>query len=30
VEGETVVSLQSCTPIPSFKHRLIVRAQLVS
>jgi sortase A len=30
VEGETVVSLQSCTPIPTFEHRLIVRAQLVS
>ncbi|HWI44556.1 MAG TPA: class E sortase [Rubrobacter sp.] len=30
VEGKTVVSLQSCTPIPTFKHRLIVRGELVS
>ena len=30
VEGRTVVSLQSCTPIPTFKHRLIVRGELVS
>jgi sortase A len=30
VEGKTVISLQSCTPIPSFKHRLIVRGELVS
>ena len=30
VEGKTVISLQSCTPIPTFKHRLIVRGELVS
>ena len=30
VEGKTVLSLQSCTPIPTFKHRLIVRGELVS
>jgi sortase A len=30
VEGKTVVSLQSCVPIPTFKHRLIVRGELVS
>jgi sortase A len=30
VEGETVISLQSCTPIPTFDHRLIVRGKLVS
>jgi sortase A len=30
VEGKTIVSLQSCTPIPTFKHRLIVRGELVS
>ena len=30
VEGETVISLQSCTPIPTFEHRLIVRGALVS
>jgi sortase A len=30
VEGETVISLQSCIPIPTFEHRLIVRGQLVS
>jgi sortase A len=30
VEGETTISLQSCTPIPSFKNRLIVRGELVS
>jgi sortase A len=30
VEGKTVVSLQSCIPIPTFKHRLIVRGELVS
>jgi len=29
VEGKTVVSLQSCTPIPTFENRLIVRAELV-
>ena len=30
VEGATVISLQSCTPIPSFEHRLIVRGELAS
>ncbi len=30
VDGKTVVSLQSCTPIPTFQHRLIVRGELVS
>jgi sortase A len=30
VEGKTVVSLQSCTPIPTFENRLIVRGELVS
>jgi sortase A len=30
VDGKTVVSLQSCTPIPTFDHRLIVRGELVS
>ena len=30
VEGKTVVSLQTCVPIPTFENRLIVRAQLVS
>jgi sortase A len=30
VEGKTVVSLQSCTPIPTFENRLIVRAELAS
>jgi sortase A len=29
VEGKTVVSLQSCTPIPTFENRLIVRSELV-
>ena len=29
VEGKTVVSLQSCTPIPTFENRLIVRAELL-
>ena len=30
VEGKTVISLQSCTPIPSFEHRLVVRGELAS
>lgn len=30
VEGKTVVSLQSCTPIPTFENRLIVRGELVT
>ena len=30
VEGSTVISLQSCTPIPTFEHRLIVRGELVT
>ena len=29
VEGKTVVSLQSCIPIPTFENRLIVRGELV-
>jgi sortase A len=28
-DGRTTLSLQSCTPIPTFKNRLIVRAELV-
>jgi len=30
VEGKTVISLQSCTPIPTFENRLIVLGELVS
>jgi sortase A len=30
VEGKTVVSLQTCTPVPSFENRLIVRGELVT
>jgi sortase A len=30
VEGKTTVSLQTCTPIPTFENRLIVRGELVS
>jgi sortase A len=30
VEDKTIVSLQSCTPIPTFENRLIVRAELES
>ena len=30
VAGMTVVSLQSCTPIPTFENRLVVRGELVS
>jgi sortase A len=30
VEDRTVISLQTCTPIPSFEKRLIVRGELVS
>jgi len=30
VEGKTIISLQSCTPIPTFENRLIVRGELVS
>ena len=30
VEGRTVVSLQTCTPVPSFENRLVVRGELVS
>jgi sortase A len=30
VEGITVVSLQSCTPIPTFENRLVVRGERVS
>ena len=28
-DGRTTISLQSCTPIPTFENRLIVRAELV-
>ncbi len=28
--GKTVVSLQTCDPIPTFENRLIVRAELLS
>ena len=30
VEGKTVISLQSCTPIPTFENRLIVLGELVT
>jgi sortase A len=30
VEGKTVVSLQTCTPVPTFENRLVVRGELVS
>jgi sortase A len=30
VEGMTVVSLQGCTPIPTFENRLVVRGELVT
>ncbi len=30
VDGMTVISLQSCTPIPTFEMRLVVRAALAS
>jgi len=30
VEGSTVISLQGCTPIPTFENRLVVRGELVS
>ncbi len=30
VPNKTVLSLQSCTPIPTFENRLIVRAELVA
>jgi sortase A len=30
VEGKTVISLQTCTPVPTFEDRLIVRGELVS
>lgn len=29
-DGETTISLQSCTPIPTFENRLIVQGELVS
>ncbi len=29
VDGKTIVSLQTCTPIPSFEKRLIVRAERI-
>jgi sortase A len=30
VEGRTIVSLQSCIPIPTFENRLVVLGELVS
>lgn len=30
VAGKTTVSLQTCTPIPTFENRLVVRGELVS
>ncbi|HET7480086.1 MAG TPA: class E sortase [Rubrobacteraceae bacterium] len=30
VAGKTTISLQTCTPIPTFENRLIVRGELVS
>jgi sortase A len=30
VEGKTIVSLQTCIPIPTFENRLIVRGELIS
>lgn len=30
VEGKTIVSLQTCVPVPTFENRLVVRAELVS
>ena len=30
VSDKTVISLQSCTPIPTFENRLIVHGELVS
>jgi sortase A len=30
VVGKTVISLQTCTPIPSFEDRLVVRGELIS
>jgi sortase A len=29
-DGETIVSLQTCTPIPTFENRLVVQGELVS
>jgi sortase A len=29
-DGRTIISLQSCTPIPTFENRLVVRGELVS
>ena len=29
VDGKTVISLQTCAPIPTFENRLVVRAELV-
>ena len=30
VDGKTIISLQTCDPIPSFENRLVVRAELMS
>lgn len=29
VDGKTIISLQTCTPIPSFEDRLVVQGELV-
>ena len=29
-EGHTIISLQTCTPVPTFENRLVVRGELVS
>ena len=29
IPGKTTISLQTCTPIPTFEHRLIIRGELV-
>lgn len=30
VDGKTIISLQTCAPIPTFENRLVVRAELIS
>jgi sortase A len=29
-EGQTIISLQTCTPVPTFENRLVVRGELIS
>jgi sortase A len=29
-DGRTIISLQTCTPAPTFEKRLVVRGELVS